>query len=524
MGIWGETSEDTETAGHGVIWCDIYLRLSDGRREGGTFAEREQACRNRAARRRWRVRGVVVENDLMGGSKSASAFKRRRIKLPDGRVVWRVWRPGFRAILEDLRAGEIQAILAEDLDRALRDPRDCEDFVDTIEAVRGWADSLSGSLRFTEGGTDAEIYSARGVVNHLNLESKDKARRVAAGRERTAGRGNWGGGRRPYGFTPVPHPADNHQNTQLVINEEEAEEIRRAAKQVIEGIALKAVARDMINRDVRTVTGTRWTAETLRDVLMRPLNAGIIVYQGKHTDVRLPGDPILHQDEWEGVVAMLTDPMRSTPGRAPTWLGTNIYECPCGSAVEIQAGRSREQSYRCAHEDGNGGDVHIRRNARLLDEYVSAAVVERLSQPDAERAFAPRNPTVDLPKLRRELKALNEHLMHLARKLGSRQMGDAEYNAARKQCMADIEKLEAKVTRAARSTPLGELAMAKDVAAKWERMTLGQKREVVKNLMRVVIQPVTRRGRGFDTDAIKIVWRRRPSGGRKQKIAASATA
>ena len=46
-------------------------------------------------------------------------------KLDDaGQAVYRVWRPGFRSILDDLTAGRAHAILAEDLDRACRDPRD----------------------------------------------------------------------------------------------------------------------------------------------------------------------------------------------------------------------------------------------------------------------------------------------------------------------------------------------------------------------------------------------------------------
>ena len=56
---------------------------------------------------------VIVENDLMparnnGKIRMASAFKRKRIKTPSGRVELRVVRPGFREVLEDITIGPRQ--------------------------------------------------------------------------------------------------------------------------------------------------------------------------------------------------------------------------------------------------------------------------------------------------------------------------------------------------------------------------------------------------------------------------------
>lgn len=107
--------------------ADLYLRLSDFRDGNGeTFAERETALRKEAARLSWDVRRVVIENDAdeSGRLKPASAFKRQRIVMPDGRVRYRVIRPGFQSVLDDLMTGRAQAVLAEDLDRVAREPRD----------------------------------------------------------------------------------------------------------------------------------------------------------------------------------------------------------------------------------------------------------------------------------------------------------------------------------------------------------------------------------------------------------------
>lgn len=76
---------------------DLYLRLSDGRVEEA-LEGREAKLRAEAARRGWIVRRVIIENDINGDGtiKGASAWKRKRVTLPNGRVAMRVVRPKFR--------------------------------------------------------------------------------------------------------------------------------------------------------------------------------------------------------------------------------------------------------------------------------------------------------------------------------------------------------------------------------------------------------------------------------------------
>jgi DNA invertase Pin-like site-specific DNA recombinase len=200
------------------ILAILYLRLSDLREAdlnedgtGKTFADREQKLRELAARLSWGVFKVIVENDLprtpkgktrtgKGKARPASAFKRVKVTMPDGATAMRVWRPGFREVLDHLTAGRAHALLAEDLDRVMRDPRDLEDFIDVVEPRKLNARSLAGSLTITDGGTDSEITMARLMVAVANKSSRDTSRRVAAGRERKVINGEYGGGPRPFGY------------------------------------------------------------------------------------------------------------------------------------------------------------------------------------------------------------------------------------------------------------------------------------------------------------------------------------
>jgi site-specific DNA recombinase len=105
-----------------------------------------------------------------------SAYRKKRIRLADGTLVYRVVRPVWQQMLADLRAGVIGAACVADLDRLARDPRDLEDAIEVVEhyrrpivGVRGGFDLVSDNGRF----------AARILVAQANKSSADTAARVA---------------------------------------------------------------------------------------------------------------------------------------------------------------------------------------------------------------------------------------------------------------------------------------------------------------------------------------------------------
>src|ERR1019366_2600484 len=123
----------------------------------------------------------VTENDT-------SAFKRKMITLPDGRRELRTVRPGFRQALAMLADGRADGLMAYDLDRAVRDPRDLEDLIDVVEGAvpRIPVESVTGSLRLAN---DSDITMARVMVAVANKASRDTARRGTRGPPRGRGGG-----------------------------------------------------------------------------------------------------------------------------------------------------------------------------------------------------------------------------------------------------------------------------------------------------------------------------------------------
>ena len=134
----------------------LYVRISsdpDGLEKG---VDRQEAdCRALAVALGWDVARVFRENDT-------SAYKKKTITLPTGERVRRVVRPEFRDMLGTLARGAADAVIAYDLDRAVRDPRDLEDLIDAKVLAGFGVRSVTGSLRLEN---DADIAMARVLVD-----------------------------------------------------------------------------------------------------------------------------------------------------------------------------------------------------------------------------------------------------------------------------------------------------------------------------------------------------------------------
>jgi len=484
--------------------ADLYLRLSDLRNEEALDG-RVEKLRAEAARLGWAVHRVVIENDMVpnGGGKlrPASAWKRKKITTPSGRVELRTIRPGFRSVLDDMMNGI--NLLAEDLDRMVRQPRDGEDLIDAVEMSGTSARSLSGSLTLTNGGTDAERMTARIMAAVASKASADTSRRVALARERLAGQ-SWQGGRRPFGFRVAEGTEQYHRN--LVTDQAEAEAIRDAAAAILDqGISLKAIARDLRDRHVPTVTGAAWTASTLRDVLSKPAVAGLAVHRGELRPA--PWDAILERDQWERLTGLF-DGRRTGTSPEPRWLVSCYATCGvCGGPVKC-TGSAARRAYTCT-EHG-----HVRRAALAVDEYVTTQVVDLLSQPAAADLLRPPpRPGTDTAKLRAEAKRLRERKAAQMRMHAAGDIDDADLAAGMRAIRDSQAVIDAQLAASDQPDPLAEFR-DRPAAAVWESLSLARKRAVVRLLVTVTILPAGRKGRGFDHGSVRIERRGTPGNSR----------
>ena len=535
----------------------ILARISDARDgdEHGVQSQ-EKDVRRLADRIEWTIgpgeTHVIVENDT-------SAFKRRKVcrsclqprracscpLLPNGErhdMVLRTWRPGFRRALAMLRSGEADGLIAVDLDRACRDPRDLEDLIDVVESrkPRIPVESVSGSLRLA---TDADITMARVMVAVANKSSRDTGRRVAVQRQARAEQGGNGGGIRPYGWgvpkidatTGEPVLSTRTGRPLLDMNatvDDEAREIESWADQLLAGVSLRTITADLRARGVATVSGAEWTTKTVRDILLRPRNAGLAVYQVqeavkafKERGETVPVDAgvvgrgtwriILDEDKWRAVATLLTDPSRKTsPGNTPRHLGSLIYACGVCAADGVEQvvasainSRSRTTVYTC-----RGPVKHLARAAAPIDEYVEDVAVARLSQPDAASLIRPREAHDDHERLEAELVTMRERSAQLAGAFADGAITSAQLREGSSRINARIREIETTLARRVERTPLDDLPIGTpDMAAAWKRLPLGTKRAIVRLLMNVTLTREARSryagGAYFDGSTVEITWR-----------------
>jgi len=404
-------------------------------------------------------------------------------------------------MLDYLDGGQADALIALDLDRAARDPRDLEDLIDVVEASspRLPVESVTGSLRLAN---DADVTMARVMVAVGNKSSRDTARRVAAARERDAAKGKYGGGRRPYGYE-----ADG-----VTVRECEAAEVRKAAEATLSQVSLREITASLREREVPTVTGAPWSTGAVRDILLRPRNAGLAVYRG--TVVSQDAWPsILDEATWRGVCAILEDPARrTTPGNAPRWLGSLLYRCGAcddGTTVAVGQGSRRTSGPRYACKVAS----HLSRSAIPTDELVSRTIIHRLARPDAADLLAtPLAAKADIADLQRQVTALRARKTGLARMYAAGAIDDAQLTAGSAELGRELAKAEAELHTISERDPLAGLAGQPDAAQVWAGLPLGTRRAIIRLLADVTLLAGRKGGRlpggsYFDPNSVRIEWR-----------------
>jgi hypothetical protein len=342
---------------------------------------------------------------------------------------------------------------------------------------------------------------ARIMAATANKASADTARRVKDARQRYAG-ASYQGGKRPFGYRP-DLDAPQYRKT-LIIDQAEAAIIRQAADDILDkGISLKAIAARLRKDGVPTVTGAAWTPSTLRDVLLKPANAGLTVDPATRELIDAPWPHILGRKRWEDLRDKLTDPERTTsPGNEPRWLVSKIARCQCGSTVRVNGVRRGRAAYMC---DAGG---HLKRAAHRVDAVVEGAMIGRLSQPDAgELLLPPPAPgAVDPAQLDAELRELRKRRAEQVDLHSAGIITKADLTRGMRDLADRTAQVKARQAAARRADPLPEFRdRPADVV--WAGLATGRKRALVRLLADITFAPVAPSGPVFREDSVLITWK-----------------
>lgn len=452
----------------------LLVRISDDKAgDAAGVGRQEDDGRTLADRLGWTIAEVIVENDT-------SAYKRRKVRLADGTTALRTVRPGFRSALDKLASGERDGLLAYDLDRTARDPRDLEDLIDIVESKnpRIPVQSVSGSLRLD---SDGDITMARVLVAVANKSSRDTARRVARKHEALAAEGKpGGGGFRGYGFTEKGHE----------VVEDEAKILREIGARILGdwdgwtgeqkaridpelGESLHSIAEDLDRRQVPTATGAPWSGRSVGSVISKASVAGLRSHKGEIVGPAV-WDAIIPKERWEEICLRLAQRAGTTDLTLQRWLNGVLRCSKCGRMLEGSHGNSGPR-YWCATPRGGCGKIAVK--ASFVEAEVERQVLDLLSRPKILHRLQRVATTEVSEAARQELAQDEEQLKELARMWAKREITFAEYREARTVVDERVKASRALVVSATPRILRGLLA--DDVKAGWERLQPADKREVI---------------------------------------------
>lgn len=457
--------------------CAIYCRISRDRIGAGLGVERQEAeCRELANKLGLTVAEVYVDNDL-------SAYSGKP-------------RPAYLRMLADIVAGRVAVVIAWHTDRLHRSPTELEAYITACEA-RGVP-----THTVKAGPLDLSTPSGRLVARQLGAvaryEVEHSIERQQAAKQQAAAAGKWGGGRRPYGYGPDG----------VTVEPAEAKVVAEATDAVLLGVSLRTQVAKLNAAAMPTSTGRRWATTELRRVLIRPRNAGLREHRGQVIG-KAEWEPIVAEEKWRAVRALLTDPARrTTTGSARRWLLSGIARCGvCDAplrAVTLATTRSSVPSYTCV------ASKCVVRNAAELERFVSEVMKERLRRPGTIERLQPAAPDIDLPALNAEEANLQERLDAMADDLGLDERTLARRSQRLRERLAEIAEQKAV---AGAGNQFSDVLTAADPGAAWESLDdLDRKRRLLDLFLTIKVNR-TRKGRRpgwrpgesyFDTASIDI--------------------
>ncbi|WP_432162500.1 recombinase family protein [Streptomyces tendae] len=477
--------------------------------------------------------GVVRQREDVYGLAQAKGCTVHRIYQDNDTSAYkrRVQRTDFEMMVRDLEHGVISGILAYNIDRIARQPRDLERLIDIYEQARRpmlFATTAGDhDLTTADGRFQARIY-----VTIANKFSADAARRVARQRLAEATDGEPHKGQRAFGWKNLEQ-----------VDDWEAGLIRKAREDVLLGKRVGTVHREWAELGVRgpqTPPGRTIGYSSVLYVLRNPRLCGYrayipqevrersgrvdpVEYLVERTDgtpVRGRWETILEPEEWRELVNELDARKSSGNGRkkgstVTKRLMTGIARCAlCGTGLSSGTYQRGTVSYErygfyyyCRAADGGCGK--LARSGPPVEKHVENVLLDSL-RTQAHDVKSAQDDGSEAAEAKETLKQIEADKAEARRLRADDLFSLAEF-------AREIRRLEEKEGRTREkvatlvSAPRRVGSAAARIVREWETYTVEMKRrEMTRSIEAVVIKPAGKGGaqRGaFRPDLIEIVWK-----------------
>jgi DNA invertase Pin-like site-specific DNA recombinase len=448
----------------------IYLRVSLDHtgEELAVKRQREDALKIIESRG-WTLAGEYVDNSI-----SASDSRKQR--------------PGYDALCRDYEAGRFGALIAWDLDRLTRQPRQLEDWIDRAEERGLQLVTANGEADLS---TDGGRMYARIKLAVAKGEVERKSARQRRAQQQRAEMGRPAKGVRLTGYT-----LDGH------VVPAEAKIVRRIFDRFAAGDTLKGIAADLERDGIETRRGGRWTSSSVSSILRNARYAGRSVYKGEDVGAAT-WDAIVPESQFAAVHSRLDDPRRKTRGEstARKHLGSGLYFCTCGLRVHSSSGLgSGMHRYTCRNT------CHYR-SGKPVDDFVLAVIRGRLAQPDLRELLVRPADESELASLSAEREDIRHRMASFEADYDAGLIDGRRLKAATDKASARLEEVRrAEAKLLAQFGPDSILAAENPVEA-FDAAPLAIRQQVIDSLAHITLKKGKHGSRTFDPNTVEIVWR-----------------
>jgi site-specific DNA recombinase len=473
--------------------CAIYARLSKDRRGLSENVEIQiRECVAYAEEMRWKVIGVFQDNDI-----SASRFS----TAP---------RPGYQALLDSIQAGEVDVVLATEMQRIYRRLEELLEVIylaettplRKIETTNGNGYDLS---------TGVGIHNAVAAVNNAVLESRQISDRIRRKKRAQAKEGLHNGGPRPYGFE-----ADG-----LTVRESEADVLRDAATRLLVGESLRSITRRLNQLGILTANGKQWHMSTLRDALASPRAKGVRIHNGVEYPAAWPA--IIDSDTWESLQLLFRSESRLAkhPKAGRSYLLTGFIECGVchkrtvvgNSGVQARKQRRRYYCVKTNEQGINTGCGQASRRAEPLELLVTQAVLDVLDSEQMGRVLAAASESDEMKHLVRQYEDQKAKKSDALRLWQEGKFSEEDMLLTKELAEQAMEDAKRRMEKIKSGMIFASLAPGESIRDAWDNHDLYWRRSLIAMLIEKVVihksRPGTMTWNGwrFDPSKVEIVWR-----------------
>lgn len=447
----------------------IYTRVSrDDSGEGKSNDRQEAEAKRLIEYKRWQI----VQVDMGDGNGPQDAIRDVSKSAFGGTN-----RPGWNKVLEMIRNGEVDCVVAYAMDRMTRNMIDLEKLIILADEHGVGIATVDGDIDLTSemGRMIARIL---GAVARAEVEVKARRQRLTNDQRAAEGK-PWAAGARPFGY------ADDH----ITIVPEEAKAIREAARRALDNQSMNVIGKWLTDQGLVPARGNSkaWTPTGVRKMLTNPRYAGMRVHRGKNIGPAI-WEPVLDPDthfrlvEREAGNRSKLSPNSGRTGPKAQTLLTGIMTCSKCQEPEYGSKKRDTPTYTCQKTHH-----YIEREA--ADNFVQGRTIARLMQPDLidQLRTAPTSVPGPAPE---DKKVLEDRLSMLNRLLGKGKMTEEDYEEAADEVRAAMADLRVNAAPDALPPEFEGLLIGTDaVRTQWIDLSLNHKRSIIAALFDIELLP-----------------------------------